>query len=420
MGFNLGAFAGGAAKGYSEGLENQRKQAEEKRRQDQADWEKKRRDDQEAFSKAAKEALFPEAPQAPQAPAPENAPSVVKVNANPYGPADGIASALPATPSAQDKLMPASTDAVQPEQPAAPAKAPYAVNGISMPGAKVKEDDANQATQGWGDAFAKNPDLFGDPNTMLKLGKLAMEYNQPDAMMWLERGHKAYKENAIASLQRLAGGDIEGAKQAFNASGKGNVDDITKNEDGTYQVTLQGGQKFTVDAQKELKSYLSPDHYFKTLNDERQLAEHERHNKEGEKSQGKIIDETRRHNVASEGIANKNADNKLTLAEIRADAAAKKAADADNKGNRLMVNDGVRALDVAYGVKRDPITNMVDPDSIKDKTGYYRDIAALEERVNAGEKPMAVAGDLANKATRDQKGGITGQSPATGTPKRLW
>ena len=284
MAFNFGAFAGGAAKGYSEGQENQRKMDANKREQERHDNEKKRKEDQEAFAKAAKEMFFPEVPQAPQAPVPENVPSVVKVNANPYGPADGIATAMMATPSAQDKLMPDATGAVQPGQPAAPVNAPYAANGISMPSAaKPKADDAQQATQGWGDAFAKNPDLFGDPQTMLKLGKLAMEYNQPDALQWLERGHKAYKENGIVALQRLAGGDLEGAKQAFNSSGRLRVDNFIDNKDGTYQAELPDGRVVMINPEKQLKSHLDPQYYFKTLNDERQLAEHERHNKEDEK-----------------------------------------------------------------------------------------------------------------------------------------
>ncbi len=304
MGFNLGAFAGGAAKGYSEGLENQRKQGEEKRRQDQADWEKKRRDDQEAFNKEAMETFFPNGqPTVDRAspPAANNPQSVVKVNNVGFGPSNGIAAAMPATPSAQDRLMPDSTEPVTTAQDGAPKS--VIATGVSLP--KPKTDDAQQATQGWGDAFAKNPDLFGDPETMLKLGKLAMKYNQPDALAWLERGHKAYKENAIAALQRLAAGDVDGAEEAYNKSGKGRVKiNREQNPDGSYSVTeLTTGTKHNVNALPELKSYLSPDHYFKMLNDERQLAEHERHNKEGEKSQGKIIEETRRHNVVSEGIA---------------------------------------------------------------------------------------------------------------------
>lgn len=118
------------------------------------------------------------------------------------------------------------------------------------------------------------------------------------------------------------------------------------------------------------------------------------------------------------GVARQNADTKLEAVDAKTAALEAKAKKGENR--RLLTNDGVKQLDTAYGIKRDPISNMIDPDSIKDKAGYYRDSAEMERRVNDGENPMTVASELAGRAMRKQKLGDTSGAAATGTPKKLW
>ena len=92
--------------------------------------------------------------------------------------------------------------------------------------------------------------------------------------------------------------------------------------------------------------------------------------------------------------------------ELKSD---KKAASQD----RLLVNDGAAKIGEIYGAKQDPITRMVDTENVKDKPGYFKDMAELERRVRAGEPPLDVANQLADRAFRKQKGA----GPAGGEQK---
>lgn len=70
---------------------------------------------------------------------------------------------------------------------------------------------------------------------------------------------------------------------------------------------------------------------------------------------------------------------------------------------RELVQQGVNQLGIAMGAKLDPISKMIDIDSIKDKTKFTEASKELEKRVLAGETPLAVADDLAKRYITSQK-----------------
>lgn len=69
---------------------------------------------------------------------------------------------------------------------------------------------------------------------------------------------------------------------------------------------------------------------------------------------------------------------------------------------RMLTNDGVNQIGMAYGAKLDPVSKMMDPETINDQPGYFAAIKEAEQRIRAGEKPMAVAADIALRAKKKQ------------------
>lgn len=67
---------------------------------------------------------------------------------------------------------------------------------------------------------------------------------------------------------------------------------------------------------------------------------------------------------------------------------------------RALTNDGVNQIGMAFGAKLDPVSKMMDPETINDPDGYYKAIKEAEQRIRAGEKPMAVAADIALRAKK--------------------
>lgn len=67
---------------------------------------------------------------------------------------------------------------------------------------------------------------------------------------------------------------------------------------------------------------------------------------------------------------------------------------------RMLTNDGVNQIGMAYGAKLDPVSKMMDPETINDPDGYFKAIKEAEQRIRAGEKPMAVAADIALRAKK--------------------
>lgn len=112
--------------------------------------------------------------------------------------------------------------------------------------------------------------------------------------------------------------------------------------------------------------------------------------------------------TSTEGIhqADRESRERIAANKLKSD---KKAASQD----RLLVNDGAAKIGEIYGAKQDPITRMVDTENVKDKPGYFKDMAELERRVRAGEPPLDVANQLADRAFRKQKGA----GPAGGEQK---
>jgi hypothetical protein len=169
------------------------------------------------------------------------------------GLADVSAPAAPAaaeTPAAT--AVPAGLSAAEPERA---ATTPF---GMSAP----------EFTHGMLSAF-KNPDV------LIKLGELAVKYQQPQFLDYLQKGWAAQKENAGTAVMKLIGGDTQGAMQAFNASGQHKATSIVPNGDGTYNIALTGpdGQPYVrkMDPHKEMLSFLTPPQYIAHADREGQL-----------------------------------------------------------------------------------------------------------------------------------------------------
>jgi hypothetical protein len=65
-----------------------------------------------------------------------------------------------------------------------------------------------------------------------------------------------------------------------------------------------------------------------------------------------------------------------------------------------------------FGAKRDPVSNMIDPDTIKDRPGYTRALAEVEALVRGGMPPLQAADTVAQRFRGAQ--GATQQTGAAG------
>lgn len=79
---------------------------------------------------------------------------------------------------------------------------------------------------------------------------------------WLAHVHNAYNENGIDAARALLRDDPDTAITRFNSSGRfTDVTGATKNKDGTWTITREGGQTGTIDPKSWLMSMQSPDAY---------------------------------------------------------------------------------------------------------------------------------------------------------------
>jgi hypothetical protein len=165
----------------------------------------------------------------------------------------------------------------------------------------------------------KNPNLFRDPGFYTRAAKVFADAGMGEqGMAWLQRGAQAAEENGLDALKRLAGGDVRGAEQAFNASGRMKVVAGSTQEmpGGKYRFKLEDGSTQTVDPQRMLRSFLTPKDYFSAQSKDRELdikdrgvdvqADNSRSladfRTDSVARQDRAQQETARHNRASEGL----------------------------------------------------------------------------------------------------------------------
>lgn len=276
----------------------------------------------------------------------------------------------------------------------------------------------------------KQPGFHDDLMDLVNLARIDVKHGKATAASLhplLSTLKNAEDEGMSNSLKIALTGDEEGAKKMFESTGVMRDASGVRFEPSTFDpgngmkpmksvvAIMPNGKRIDAagalfaknQAEDVLGAYFKQTH----LDTEKKKVDNE----------GKAQAATGIYQGRMAGVAEKNADTQLAAVDAKTAALEQKAKHIENR--RLFTNDGVKQLDTAYGIKRDPLTSMIDPDSIKDKAGYYRDSAEMENRVNNGENPMTVAGELAARAMRAQKLSDTSgasETASAGTPKKLW
>lgn len=140
-------------------------------------------------------------------------------------------------------------------------------NGTKQAPTEQREDGPNPPpTRSDGDRIGfglyRNPDLLSNSDFATRAGQIFLRAGMPEGIAWLERAGKAQKENAITALQHLVGGDTQAAADAFNKAGQHKVTGIEDLGGGKFRVGFNNGQNKEIDAQRALRSYLSPKDFF--------------------------------------------------------------------------------------------------------------------------------------------------------------
>lgn len=111
-----------------------------------------------------------------------------------------------------------------------------------------------------------------NPEALIEMGRLAVEYQQPGWLDFLKRGHEVQRENAGDAMLALVRKDIPGALQLFNASGQHKADSIDDNGDGTFNVNVRGadGKPYVrkVNPEQDLATFLTPPKFLEQQNRE--------------------------------------------------------------------------------------------------------------------------------------------------------
>lgn len=333
--FNLGAFAGGLARGYMMGAQLERTEQEAKRDKE----ENERRESEKAAYKAL--ADLAESIVGPGAP-PVNEPSAEAIQAarglNPASTrgsgAVGFSGTLPGVPTRPQQEQPPVSPGVQifpvtgpqppearplDEQSAAPdVRGVIARSGVREPAAAAAAEERpgpKTSDDRLGFALWRQPALFNDPRFAQGAAQIFLKAGLPEGVKWLERGAKAQEENMLTALRSLLSGDAQGAEEAFNRSGKIRIvpDSLKTLDDGSgrWQATLADGQTRTFDPREMYRSFISPKDYF-------ELARKEAADRATAEYRASKVAETERHNKERENILRMDAEARRRFAEARA------------------------------------------------------------------------------------------------------
>jgi hypothetical protein len=139
-------------------------------------------------------------------------------------------------------------------------------SGVQIPqsGNEDPADTPHQpsAQQTLGFALHAAPDLFKDRDFLNTAASAFLTRGLPDGVKWLEAGHAASQEGYTGALKALMNGDIEGAAQQFNSSGRMKVDPKNivpvEGKEGVYSITGSNGKTMTVDAKQSYINLLPP------------------------------------------------------------------------------------------------------------------------------------------------------------------
>jgi hypothetical protein len=101
--------------------------------------------------------------------------------------------------------------------------------------------------------------LFSNPEFLQGAALIAAKNRDPNAMKWLEQAHLAAREGAFEAVGHLMAGNPQEAVNVWNRTGQfRDVENVNKNQDGTYTITRRGGITMTLDPVKEYRRMLSP------------------------------------------------------------------------------------------------------------------------------------------------------------------
>lgn len=458
MGLNIGAFAGGLSRGVESGARLQLEQARAAREKGRDDREKEKAEREKAawqgLSDLVKEYTNPQT----KPPTLSNAPPATGEPAaalNKFDPAMGGAPIPPTTETGSAAGLPsrdgmraapktAETETAQAGENLDRASMPMSGVGIparasSAPAAQTPSVDADvdqladkhkltpDETQQLRGEVAKrvsmekigfglwrNPNLFKDPQFATRAAQLFLKAGMSEGVKWLERGAQAVEENGIDGLRRLMSGDARGAEQVFNQSGRLRVVPGSTREvgNGKWEITLEGGEKQTIDPRQMLRSFLKPSEFFNVELKEREIDFKADDRRSAVAHRERVVGETERHNKEVEKNQSRNADLRLEIARIRSERGADAATALERNINFLIKNKIANDPSDAFGKLR---TAMEKPeeDAILSMAGTL-----MRGPGYAGKDGWNRALKTATDMVREAKGAnVTGGGPGgTGTP----
>jgi len=117
--------------------------------------------------------------------------------------------------------------------------APVATPGMPQSGEALA--DAPRPEDQVGAALIGNPNVLSDPEFLRATAQRFLKAGMPEGVLWLDKIAKAQEEGTVGALRKLISGDMRGAAEAFNQSGKMRITgEITANPDGTFTIPIDG------------------------------------------------------------------------------------------------------------------------------------------------------------------------------------
>ncbi len=304
MGFNIGAFAGGAAQGIKEGLDNESKRKAQER-QDK-EWAKQDEMDKElAVLEEARKARFDESAQRKKFDADQSSTRVsTQIVNNPA--ANGIvASPLLDAPKSDAEIVKSAQG-----------------NGIAA-ARGIQPQDQSQPSQPF---TAEKPTFVDDMEHLSARLSIKAKYGKADegSLLQMHQAIKTLKNDGVDdAVAKIHHGDIAGAMKEFNDVGQyRGAKVIGQPQAGEYDyagvklpttivtIEMPDGAQQTINTAQYGAARFKMDQTLKAIMKGAEI-------KQAGKHQDETLNETKRHNIASEGIARAGGGSEGTTAEIK-------------------------------------------------------------------------------------------------------
>ena len=329
MSFNFGAFAGGVGTGYMASKEQQRKDAEEKRRQSEYEREDAYRKEMEGITSPDDAHKVKLAEYEKKKQTEIEASTAAKVVGNPIV-ARGITTAPTSSMSAAsfgESMEPRSEgNPLAPSRPVSTPSSIIAANGIGA--SNVMRQEIAKPEQAAPLEAPKAPGINDWLDFATKRAAIDVKHGKLNGlgMMQLAQARKQLMDEGVdEAVMKFQQGDATGGLESFNASGKyigaklvGEPQRSEFDYNGVKMPTtivtlkLPDGRTETINTAQYGTSRIKAENQFSAAMD---MLKHEQTGKH----QDKTLKEASRHNVASEGIARTKAaeGTEATTAEIK-------------------------------------------------------------------------------------------------------